>query len=235
MRSRDSDDPVQDWSVRMPVLRIDRQSQVTDTIAWIERREKFLRVFREGAVHSFTSPFANYPLHQLVPDGSGLIIVDRDDPVTFEEATFRVLFLDATGDTVYQRSVPFEPVPVSETSMQSALRQTPSNRRGGSPTDTRVLTASEMKRALEDADLIPETLTPVTGLSVGQDGSIWLRRESISPDSVVWQILDQEARHQGFLSLPVRQNVAAAAGELLAVVELNELDVPYVIRYRVQR
>lgn len=94
----------------------------------------------------------------------------------------------------------------------------------------------EIERALRSADLLPATLLPVTRLVTGQDGSIWLRREDVPEgDSVLWNVLDREGRPSGALYLPADQRIVATAGDILVAVELDEFDVPYLLRYRLDR
>jgi hypothetical protein len=78
-------------------------------------------------------------------------------------------------------------------------------------------------------------LPPVTYVAVGQDSSIWLRREEVSGDSAVWNVLDPSGEAVGTLRLPSGQTVVAAKGDVVAAIELDDLDVPYVIRYRLHR
>ena len=83
--------------------------------------------------------------------------------------------------------------------------------------------------------MIPANLPGVTGLAVGQDDSIWLRREEREGDTVQWAVLDGMGQVLGVVTLPRAQEVVAARGTVMAAVEEDELGRAWLVRYRVGR
>ena len=83
--------------------------------------------------------------------------------------------------------------------------------------------------------MIPATLPGVTGLAVGQDDSIWLRREEREGDTVQWAVLDGMGQVLGVVTLPRAQEVVAARGTVMAAVEEDELGRVTLVRYRLGR
>lgn len=69
---------------------------------------------------------------------------------------------------------------------------------------------------------------------MGQDDSIWLRREEREGDSVQWTVLDGAGEVMGVVTLPRGQEVVAARGTVMATVEEDELGLTNLVRYRLR-
>lgn len=225
---------VRTWSYAIPVLRMDLRSQVIDTLAWEQHMAANVVVSRGGGEFFFAAHLFDSPLLKLMPDGSGVVVVDRRAAADRATTTFRVSAIRGARDTIFSREFAYEPVPSTHEVVRSALERTPiyqdpRSRASGSPPGV-----PEREAALRDAGLVPSMLPPVTYVAVGQDSSIWLRREEVSGDSAVWNVLAPSGEAVGTLRLPSRQTVVAAKGDEVAAVELDDLDVPYVIRYRIR-
>lgn len=140
--------------------------------------------------------------------------------------------IDASGDTVQSRVYPYRPIPMTDAAIRHDAEQDHerSSRPGRTPPSVDVI-----ERALRDADCLPPTFPPVSAIVAAQDGTIWLRREEVPGDSVAWNVLDRDGRMIGALRLPSGQEVVAARGDIMAAVERDAFDVPYVVRYRLSR
>jgi hypothetical protein len=222
-------------SFRIPALRIGSQSQVIDTLAWEQHTGANVVMARGGAEFFFPARIFDSPLLKLMPDGSGVVVVDRRAATGREGSTFRVSATRRTGDTIFSREFAYRPVPTTSEVIRSVLERTPIYQNPGPSASVSPPGVPEREDALRNADLVPSMLPPVTYLTVGQDRSIWLRREEVSGDSAVWNVLDPSGKAVGTLRLPSRQTVVAAKDDVVAAVELDDLDVPYVIRYRLHR
>ncbi len=220
------------FRVRVPFFRMDRPLQVVDTLVWQERSWTSAAVVRGGETFWSRCPFVDFPLAELMTDGSGVVIVDRRAAPSTDAAEFHVTLIGPAGDTTFSRSFPYRPVAMPAVAVQRAAERGRALHAQGSRTPP---STSEIERALRRADCIPMTLPPVSGLVTTQDGSIWLKREDAFGDSVLWNALDRAGRLRGKLRLPRAQNIAAATGDVLAAVELDTFDVPYVVRYRLRR
>jgi hypothetical protein len=211
-----------------PFLRVDAQGQAIDTISQERRERRLFGVDRRGVTLYFPTPFQDSPLAALMRDGSGVVVVDRGVATRGRDATFGVTLVSPAGDTVFSRAFAYEPRPVPDEVVRRTAEGLAPARRNGPD-------AAAIAASLRANDLIPRTLPPVTALTVGQDGSIWLRREEVAGDSVLWNVLDRTGALRGALRLPARDSVVAARGDLVAAVYADELDVPYVVRYRLER
>jgi hypothetical protein len=80
----------------------------------------------------------------------------------------------------------------------------------------------------------PAFQPPIARMVLARNGEIWLQ-EMPTGDRARWMILDAVGDPKGRVSLPTRVTVLLTDGEHVWGSELDELDVPYLVRYRVQR
>ncbi len=92
----------------------------------------------------------------------------------------------------------------------------------------------EAIRAIRNALYQPDYVPPVTDVVMGRDATLWIRREVFPGDSIAWNVLDELGNTVGLLTLPKRLRVRQAQRDFVWAVALDELDVPYVVRYRVE-
>lgn len=229
-------------------LRIDREVEEVDTVLLLNAEYTRTGVPVEGTEYRFACPFESFPLAGLMLDGSGVAVVNRPFPEAVQPDDFQVVIVGPSADTAVVRSFPYDPVPLPESALQEAvhrIRSTGPERNQPTPSP------AEVEGALRSAGCLPPALPTVTALVPTQDGSIWLRREVVPGDSVTWTVLDAHAQAQGTLRLPADETVAAAKvetvaaakdetvaaakGETVVTVRLDELDVPYLVRYRLLR
>ncbi len=219
---------------RTPVLRIGPGGRVGDTIAWDVRHGALIGVASGGEMFFMPSPFSRTSLLRLAPGGPGVVAVRQGLTLNApERPAFHVDLIGPEGDPVLSRAIIYTPLPLSDADVSRSLESQPVFSYG--PGDAAEPDVSEFAEALRDAGLLPANHLPVTGLAAGQDGSVWLRREEMSGDSVSWLVLDRALEIRGELRLPKGQRVLAAAGDRLATLELDALDLPYVVLYRLRR
>lgn len=213
-------------------LRIDRAGAVVNTVAQYEVNETRVRITTGPSGFAMGNPFLHTPLSSIVPDGSGVVVVERDPAADSQESSFRVLLINSTADTVFSKSIPYDPIPLTEQHIHSATERAS---RGRAP---HVVVPALVVRvdALRSHGFVPVTHVPVNALATGQDGTIWLQGPLVPDDGpVLWTVLGSSGDVEGYVRLPACQSVLAARGDVLIVQELDDLDVPYIIRYRLVR
>lgn len=219
---------------QVPWLRLARSGQLLDTLAWQDIAWKPVKIVSGGQEFAARPPFEDAPLVQVMADGSGLALVDRRAASSRSSARFRVTRIGIDGDTLWARDYPYTPVHPPDAVVDVAVEQIVErlSRGRGGRTPPR---PAEIERALRSGGHVPDGLPPVTAVASGDDGTLWLRREETAVETVRWEVLDRNGVLQATLSLPARMTVQAFAGDVLVGVELDELDVPYVVRYGVMR
>jgi hypothetical protein len=107
------------------------------------------------------------------------------------------------------------------------VRAFPPPERGG-------LNEEEIKEALTNSDLVPESHVPATEVVGTQDGSLWVRREEVGRDSVVWNVFDSRGNSTATVLLPADHQIKAGRRDLLVTLEHDEFDVPYLVMLRLR-
>lgn len=174
-------------------------------------------------------PFADGPLWSYVPGERATLRVDREAPRSADDARFWVTKLTFSGDTLFTREFSFTPEPVTQAEVDSVL-----DARAGPIGDRGFLGATEAQaREWAERTLYrPPFKSLVREMTVGRDGSIWLQR-TVEADTAFWLVLDASGEPRAEVSLPAGFDLLEADRGQVWGQEQDELDVPYLVRYRV--
>ena len=173
---------------------------------------------------------------QLFADGYDVSIGD-DDLLVLERRAWTgtgdpavtVTKIGPDGDTVLAAPVPYDPVPLSAGRFDSAVAAEFERLSGyGSP-----VTEADIR----DAMYRPAYLPAVRGLMRAADGAIWLRRfDPVESETGMpmteWWVLDARGVPLARALFPADLRVAVVDGETVWGIETDELDVQYIVRYR---
>jgi hypothetical protein len=220
-------------------LRVSRRGAVHDTLHLLALPHVSLAGSADDGPFSLRQPLSDRALFAHAPDGTSAAMIEwNPDSPPDVQPTFRVSrwnFGENEGGDVVVREYPFEPEPVPTTvvdSIVSVLAERRVERVGG----PRPLFRNSFhgERVIRQLLYVPRFDAPVTAAVVGNDGTIWLRRGRRSPEvESRWQVLSADGDVLGDVHLPPSQSLAAATREYALAVYTDELDVPYVVRYRV--
>ncbi len=169
-------------------------------------------------------PLQESPLAAPFPDGSGLVVVERYMPDGPEEATFRLLVFDASGTRITDEAIPFQPVS-ADGWLETYLEEIENTTTGADP--------AELVRALREGLPPREYYPPVAELVAGMDGTVWLKREWTGSAMETWEIYGRDGDILGQVQLPRDFQVRYSSAQAVWGVESDDLDVPYVVGYRV--
>jgi hypothetical protein len=176
------------------------------------------------------------PYHELVaysPDGSWLAVVDRAARGLPEVAELPVHALSSSGDTLWSRVFTYQPIEIPRTLIDSLLDARTDSRFALAP---RTGETREQARAwVEERYTFPGHRPPIENAVIGQDGRLWL--EWTGPEGTPWEwwVLDDQGRPEARVVPPKRIVPYAADADGLWAVEEDALDVPFVVRYRIDR
>ncbi len=161
-------------------------------------------------------PFCAQALDEAAPDGSRFFIafVEQGTPA------FRVTAFDQSGDTVFTRRLPYQPIMIS-----SATRDSARAARARGTTGQREA-AAKMQ--------IPETHPPYLRLLAGRDGTAWLER-STGRGEHSWIVLDASGNPHGVVTVPATLRIMAVTRDLAWAIETDADGLQHVVRYRVSR
>ena len=209
-------------------LRMSRDGVVIDTlvVASVEGRLFSVR-YQEGG-WSGAHPFSWDPLRAAPPTGTSLVVVDRPVATNGESGTYQVLRVGLDGDTLNATNPAYDPIPVLDSQIDSIASEMAQGRAERLNATVPALTA-----AIADQIVWPDYQPPVTEVLCGSDGSVWLRREVVGVSSARWEILAEDLSPIGWVDLPFGLEVKVVARDWVYGVELDDLDVPTVVRFDV--
>ncbi len=209
-----------------PLMRVDAEGNALGTI-WLQPYKPLdiLALLDQGGRGGM---FSNQAVRDAPITASlerGLLVIDRDAWTGSGPATIGVTRIDLGGDTLFARSFPYTPVPLSSERVDSAVRATTERLRNYSEGDIRAATYR------------PSHLPPLGGIVVGRDGTIWLRhydptRSEAGEEVYEWWVLDAEGHPLARAVTPARLRLRTITADVVWGVERDELDVEYIVRYR---
>lgn len=217
----------------MRICRADAASQeVTDTVArFRDGLRASYRVDFPGN-HGFLrgpNPFFDGELWRPAPDGSAVFVVERQSATDAAEASYGVTKLGVRGDTLYACRVRYAPRPIPKNAVGSIATDYVDRIRGYGVS----LPVWEVETRVRDALNVPDFERPVTGIAPAVDGSLRIGREASDPR--FWDVFDADGELVARVAAPGGTEILLVDGDFAWAVEHDELEVPYVVRYRIVR
>jgi hypothetical protein len=227
---------------RIPVPRVlfDADGAVVDTIGMMSSppprmvpppgygANRFERITVGSGSYLVPDPPTELPTWLALDDGH--IVVDVRYATTQDADSFAVTRINLAGDTVYHRTLGYRPERYTPEQLDSAASRGPRSMMpmGGPapPVDDAVVNA--LRAALK----FPEFQLPVRYSWLGDDESVWLRRE-YAGDVARWILLDPDGRIRGELHLPPNARPLWHRGDEMWASVPDEMDVPWLVRYRI--
>jgi len=209
----------EDREYHLPVLKVGRSGEILDTLA-------LYRSF-SGKILRVPDPVplpAELPSDLATASSTlGIVAIAQPSPPDVG-ARYRITSIRHTGDTIFSRLFDFQPQRISR-EMKAALAQD----YGGI-----ALRSQRVMDALVEAYGARPHLPPVSGLHIGLDGRIWVRRESVPGGPIHWEVLGQQGDRQFRLGLPDGVLLRLASADHLWIEEKDDLGVPFIVRYRIE-
>jgi hypothetical protein len=216
---------------QVPVL-MTREGKVTGALPAMPYRHLVWEVpSPDGNGGSYAiQPFEDRTAFAFALNERALVVLDRPAPESIEDASFTVAKLDFDGDTLFSRTFDFEPFAVRQEELDSVVgaRASELGERG-----VFGLTETAARRLAEETLYAPPYRSGARFVVPGRDGTIWVMQEPGDADTAVWLVLDARGEPLGRVGLPSRVLLRQADLPFVWGVETDELDVPYVVRYRV--
>ncbi|MEX2281667.1 MAG: 6-bladed beta-propeller, partial [Gemmatimonadota bacterium] len=207
-----------------PVLRVTREGRIINVIARRQVAGGTLRLRQGQGVLIMTLPFSTADITAVPPKGDALVLASGRPPTTQKDTSFSVSRIALNGATVFQRWIRYRPMPLERSQVDSMI----------------VARVREAGRGRFNPQPIPDSATrqvpkflpPVTAVVAGADGTTWIRREETGGPAA-WLVLDSKGNPIAQLTLPRTFTLKAADATHVWATITDELDIPYVVRYRV--
>lgn len=172
---------------------------------------------------SFRPVTPDVPVPAVSPDGRYAYVVERTIATDARDGVFRIHRVTLDGDTTWTREHHYVPVTVPRAEYDSvnarAIERTP-----------------ELASIVEEANPYVRFRVPVTAAIAADDGSLWLRREE-PPGAITvrWDVLSAEGEAVGTTVLPESTRILAVHNGAVYAAVTDDLGVPYLVRYRIER
>lgn len=176
-------------------------------------------------------PLPEGPVVDVFPDGRGMVVLERWVSEEPDSDAIRILAYDGNGLEVFDKEISYRPIPVPDGWIGRFLERQMVRAGRAPPESQRRELLEAVRGGLSDRDFFP----PVTRVVAGNDGSIWMRREEVSFDSVRWDVVTSAGAWEGRLWAAANLQIHAASRDTVWGVIPDELDVPYVVGLKVVR
>jgi hypothetical protein len=174
-----------------------------------------------GRVASGLIPYFPRSDWVVAPNGRRLAILTTDMPDS-SAPSYRVRVFDASGRVLVDQTFPFDPVPIPQAKLDSAIQAAAARR-----PDVR----SDLEAALRQA---ARTIYPeAERILLGSDNRIWIGLRA-TDQGRRWLVLDPDGTPTERYLLPGNVLLRAASETHIWAVERDEFDVESVVRYRLR-
>jgi hypothetical protein len=247
VRDEPAPDVQPDDSIPVPFVLFDATGAVTDTVGWApsppprmwrppgQYDTEYTYVTVAGRRMTAPRPPTTMPWWETVEDG--YISVETPVAASPEEGIIMVTRFGLAGDTLYDRRLRYVPEPYTDAALDAIADRAGRGEPGGmvpfspgasAPDNWRAIAAA-MREAMD----FPAYQLPIQSPWFGQDGSAWLRRWDGTTPEAEWFILDAAGKVKGRLTLDAGISPRWTDGEVFWAVESDELDIPWLARYRI--
>ena len=214
-----------------PLLRMDMAGNILLRPAEISVENRVLAVVRGNSGLITSQPFADFPLLGFSRAEDFVVILRREAATSSSPVAMHLLKVTASGDTVVSIDIPYQPKPLLPEIFETVLAELAERLVGSGPFGS----TSAAKETIREAVYRPAHLPPASDLVVAQDGRVLIRREDLGEPQTKWDVLSPEGVPVARINMPASARVRFATNTHIWTIELDELDVPYVARYRILR
>ncbi|MGQ0767022.1 MAG: 6-bladed beta-propeller [Gemmatimonadota bacterium] len=206
------------------ILRMSRGGRVSDTLAVVSTRNTIVS-FTDGTEIVFgMQRFSDAPLTIVAPSVRRLYVIDRSVTASTRNASFRVLAISTSGDTLWTRSYRYAARRLAKQAADSFVKSLERSFRGAGATDAQV----------RNAAFTPNYRAPVSSAFAAADGTLWLRREEDRPNVEYW-VIAPDGTLAGSVTIARNITLSAASASSVWGVESDADDVQRVVRYRLTK
>ncbi len=176
-------------------------------------------------------PYGDGPLWGFFDDETSYAILRREAPTSVEEAAFHLEKISVSGDTIFAREYRYAPVPLESAEADSVLdfnvnRWADAGIMGG-------VARGRLEEWARRTLYTPSFKTPIFQMVLAKGGGFWLQGESEPSGLNTWYYLDPMGTPLGRIELPANFQVFKATAATLWGSERDDLDVSYLVRYKV--
>lgn len=206
-----------------PLLRMDAAGRAVDTLAWVSIRNEDMILRSAGSRSYRLQPFTDAPLTVYAPALARAYVIERWAATKPDEAALRVTALEAIVDTAWVRDIAYAPARLARERVDSVRESF-----------ARALATRYPKEEITRALYAPAYRTPITAAVAGEDGSLWIRWDELTRPAS-FTVVGPGGDISAVVSAPPAVRLKWVSDSLAWGEELDENDVPSLVRYRIVR
>jgi len=216
----------------VPFIRQTGDRSRLDTIAWLPTRNAVVQVGSEdsGVRGIIRNPFIDVPLVVPWPGGDGIFIVERPTPRSANDSTVTLVGINVEGDATSVGHLRLPPISLSGSEATKQLE-----RLAGANSTPPELQPSAWRDMVRKAVRAPAFQVPVTNAVAVSPDAIWLRTTVLARGQAEWLLVSARGSILRRVHLPSGVVVHAGTQDELWVAGMDNVGVPYVARYIVER
>lgn len=221
------------WDDGFPLLRFTLpQGEVLGEVARVERTGMVQIQWKGAVLATGAHPFPDSPIIGYSPDGRLVAITERATDRVDAAPQVRITALEAAGDTAWQRSIAYDPEPIPSQEVDSIWGARISSFQQFARLEGRI-DADEARRAYLASVPVPSHRPPVDAVRVDSEGRLLLLWSADPGQARQGWVIAPGGDLVAWLTLPGGQELLAFEGDYLWALEHDEMEVPFVLRYRV--
>lgn len=234
-----------DDTVMVPRVLFDAMGGVLDTVGFDVRPPPpppapTERIEIDGQQFNVPRAQRDEPLTFALDDGR--VYIERPTPVSGDPALFTVTRLDLARDTIFHRRFQYTPKEYTQAVIDTLVARSVRIPGGayrivnGQPIYPEPPSNPDAVAArLREAMSFPSHQPPIQGYWPGNNGWIWLEREDMGGPEREYVVLDADGQPLGRIIVPRNTTIAWSDATTLLVRERDELDVQWLVKYRIDR
>jgi hypothetical protein len=214
------------------ILRMTSDGAAGDTVATYPLTNGTLEIAlpndpRARAMYG-SQPFADGELVKVFPGELAFVRLARRAPPD-GPAMARLTKITFAGDTVFAISVPGARLPIPEATVDSIVEE----RAHSAQEFLSDVPAGRLQEIVRERLYNPGRYPLFEDLVAGSDGSVWLGRPAPGAAERTWVVVRPDGSIEGEVALPPRLRLMWARLGRVWGMELDWLDVPYIVSYTV--
>ena len=216
---------------RVMLVRIDRAGEIVDTVALTDRPPQLsIRLQGPFGAQLTNQPFVTPFLPVISAHGSPVAVLGDPRTTSGRGGVLEVTVLRSLQDTVWSRTFSYEGLPLTESVVDRVVTEKV-RRLSREAFPDRDDAEGQIRAEMS----LPDHVPPLSGGLFADDGSLWLRREDTGAEVQRWIVLDPQGVLVAEVVLPSSLKVEVVRYRSLWGVDTDELGVPYVVRYAIER
>ncbi|MDP1858734.1 MAG: 6-bladed beta-propeller [Gemmatimonadaceae bacterium] len=204
----------------MPILRMSPAGLTSDTLGWLPVTHSNMILKSSVGTSYHDQPFNDSPLPEYAANQQRVYVIDRY-AASNGTASYGVVAIGSDGDTAWVRSYPYLPLPMDRAVADSVQKRM-----------YRMYGVRYPQSMIDDSLYIPKFQPPVSEATAGEDGTLWLRREKWAP-TTKFDVLDAKGQLLAQVEAGRSVRIRWVSGTTAWGQELDENDVPALVRYRI--